>query len=64
MRVYIDAFFMRFDFFYSLTTTQTPNFGYIKWTPDVALTGSFLDIVFGQYVRRGMGEKTATKNAE
>ena len=37
--------------------TQTLTFGYIKWNPDVAFTGSFLDIVFGRYVRRGMDKK-------
>ena len=49
---------------YSLTSTQTPTIGCIKWTPDADLTGSFLDIVFGPYVRRGMGSKSATKNME
>ena len=51
-------------FSYSLTATWTLNFGCIKWTPDVAFTGSFIDIVFGQYFRQGMGKKTATKNVE
>ena len=39
-------------FCYSLTATRIPTFRYINWTPDVALTGSFLDIVFGQYQAR------------
>ena len=52
--VYIDVFFMKTYFCYYLTATQTPTFGYIKWTPDVSLTGSFIDIVFGQVFRRGM----------
>ena len=38
-------------FYHSLMYTQTLTPGYIKFTPDVAFTGSFLDIVFGQYVR-------------
>ena len=33
-------------FFYSLTATQNLTFVYIKWTPYVAFTGSFLDIVW------------------
>ena len=48
---------MTLHFFYSLTTTQIPNFGYIKWTPYVALTSSFLNTGFDQYVRQGMGRK-------
>ena len=51
-------------FSYYLTDNQTLNFGYIKWTPDVAFNGSFLDIVSGQYFRKGMGENIATENAE
>ena len=47
-----------------LTATRTLTSGYIKWNPDVAFTFSFLDIVFGQYVRWGMGENTDTKNVE
>ena len=46
---------------YSLTGIQNPTFGYIKWTPDVALTGSFLDVVFGQYLRQEMGQKMPPK---
>ena len=48
-------------FYYSLTAIQNLTFGYIKWTPDVALTGSFLDILFGRYFRQGMGEKLPPK---
>ena len=55
---------MTLHFFYSLTTTQIPNFGYIKWTPYVALTSSFLNTGFDQYVRQGMGRKNATKYVE
>ena len=44
--------------------TKNLTFGYIKWTPDVAFAVSFLDIMFGQYARQGMGKNTATKNAE
>ena len=43
-------------FFNSITTTWTLTFGYIKWNPDVAFTGSFPDIVFGQYFRQEMGK--------
>ena len=42
-------------------TTQTPTLGYIKCTPYVYFTSSFIDIVFGQYVRRGMKEKLPPK---
>ena len=51
-------------FSYSLTSTRTLTFGYKKWTPDVALIGYFLGVVFGQYFRQGMGKKTATKNTK
>ena len=44
-------------FSYYLTATQTLTFGNIKWTPDVAFTVSFIDIVFGRYFRQGMQEK-------
>ena len=64
IRVYIEVFLHDIIFSYSLTATQTLSFGYIKWTPYVAFTDSFLYIVFGQYARQGMGKKTATKNAE
>ena len=46
VRVYIDVF-NDIIFSYSFTATLTFNFGYIKWTPYVDFTGSFLDIVFG-----------------
>ena len=52
------------NIFLSLTATQTLTFGYIEWIPEIAFTGSYLDIVFGQYVRRSMGRKSATKTAE
>ena len=55
---------MTLYFCYSLTTTWNPTFGYIKWTPYVALTISLLNIVSGRYVRQGMGRKTDTKYAE
>ena len=61
--VYIDVFH-DIIFSYSLGLTQTLTFGHIKLTPDVSLAGSFLDIVFDKYVRKGMGKKTATKNTE
>ena len=64
IRVYIDAFFMTLYFYSSSTATRTLTFRYMKWTPDVNLTGSLLDIVVGQYVRQGMCLRTATKNAE
>ena len=48
-------------FSYYLTTTQTLACGDIKWTPDVSLYGSSLDIVFGQYFRQGMGKTISTK---
>ena len=41
-------------FSYYSTATRTIAFGCIKWTPYVAFTGSFLDIVFGQYFRQDM----------
>ena len=44
-------------FSHSLTATYTLNFGYIKWTPYAAFTGSFVDIVFGHYFRQEMGNK-------
>ena len=52
------------DFYFSwyLSVNQTLTFGYIKWAPDDAPTGSFLDVVFGLYVRRGMGEKLPPKS--
>ena len=49
---------MKFDFSSSLTTTQTLKFVYVTWTLDVAFTGNFFDIIFGQYVRHEMGKKT------
>ena len=55
MRVYIDVFH-DIIFYYSLTVTQTLTFGHIKWTLDDTLTCSFLDIVFGQYFRQGLGK--------
>ena len=42
---------------YYLTSTQTLTFGYIQSTPYVAFTGSFLDIVYCQHDKRGMGRK-------
>ena len=63
VRVYIDVFH-DIIFSYSLTDTRTLTFGYIKWTPDVAFTGSFLDIVFDQCFRQKNGPKIATKNSE
>ena len=51
-------------FYYHLTATQTLTFGYIKWNLYVAFNDSFLDIMFGQYVRRGMGKISTTKNTE
>ena len=64
IRVYIDAFFMTLYFCCYLIVTGTPIFGYIKWTPDVALTGSFLGIVFCRYGRREIGENNATQKSE
>ena len=61
---FTQKFFHDIIFSYYLTATRTLNFGYIKWTPDVAFTGSLLDIVFGQYFRQEMGKKTTTKTVE
>ena len=58
---YIDAFYITLYLFYSLTATRTPTFEYIKWTPDIDLTGSCFDIVFGKNFRRGMGKKMLPK---
>ena len=55
---------MKLYIFYSLTATQTLTFEYVKYTPDFSFTGSFLDIVSGQYIRLGMGEKNSTKNKQ
>ena len=63
VRVYIDVFIHDITFSDSLTTTRNLTFEYITWTLYVVFTGSFLDIVLGQYFRLGM-KKTATKNAE
>ena len=60
MRVYIDVF-NDIIFYDYLTTTQTLTFGHIKWTPYVALTGSFLDMIFHRYFRQGMGKKLPPK---
>ena len=46
---------------YSVTLTQTLTFGYVKGIPDVAFTGSFLDIVFGQYLRQEIEKKNPPK---
>ena len=54
-------FFVKFDFSSSLTATRTLKFGYKTWTPDVAFTGNFFDIVFGQYVRHEMEKKLPSK---
>ena len=48
-------------FSYSLTAIQILDFGYVKCTPDFAFIHSFLGIVFGQDVRRGMGKKLPKK---
>ena len=50
-------FFHDVIFSYSLTATQTLTFGYIKRTPYVDFTGTFLDIVLGQYFRQEMVKK-------
>ena len=64
IRFYIEIFLHDIIFYYSLAATQTLNFGYINWTPDFPFTVSFIDIIFGQYVRQGMGKKYAIKNVE
>ena len=56
VRVYINVLH-DITFSCSLTDIQNLTFGCIKCTPYVAFTGSFLDIVFCQHVRRGMGKK-------
>ena len=53
---------MELYFSYYLSVTQTLTFGYIQWAPDDALTGSFLDVVFGLYLRQGMSEKLPPKS--
>ena len=60
VRVYID-FFHDIIFYYSLTSTRTLTFGYIKLTPDVSFTGIFLDIVLGQNFRQEMGKNCHQK---
>ena len=57
----IQIFFHGIIFSYSSTATRTLTFGYIKCTPDVAFTVSFLDIVFGQYFRQEMGKNCLNK---
>ena len=59
MDVYHDIIFSHY-----LTSTRNLIFGCIKWTPDVTLTGGYLDIGFGNYFRRGIEGKTDTKNVE
>ena len=54
---FIYIYFHDIIFPFSLTATRALTFGYIKWTPDIAFTDSFLDIVFGQYLRKEMGKK-------
>ena len=61
VRVYIDVFH-KIIFSYYLTANRTLTFGYIKWTLDVDFTGSFLDIVFGQYFRQKMGKNCQHKS--
>ena len=63
VRFYIDIFH-DIVFSYSLTATRTLTFGYIKWNPDVAFTGSFFDIVFGQYFRQGLGKKMPKRGGD
>ena len=54
-------FFHEMIFSYSSTTMCTLTFEYMKWNPYVALTGSFLDIVFGQYFSQEMGKNCHQK---
>ena len=61
IRVYIDVFCMELLFYYYLNATLTLIFGYIKWTPEFVFTNIFLNIVFSQYVRQGMGKKLPPK---
>ena len=60
----IDAFSWHDSLSSYLTTTQSLNLGYIKWTPYVAFFGIFLDILFDKYFRGEVGEETAPKNVE
>ena len=60
VRVYLDIFH-DIILCYSLTTTWTLTFGYIKRTPYVDFTCSFLDIVFCQYSRQDTGKKLPQK---
>ena len=55
-------FFHDILFSYYLNLIRNLTFACIKWTPDVAFTGSFFDIVLDRYFRQEMGKKTATKN--
>ena len=48
----------------SLDSVFVVGLGNIKCTSDVVFVGSFLDVVLDQYVRGGMDEETAAKNAE
>ena len=59
--VNIDAF-LHYLLSSSLNTTQSLNTMYIPLTPNVCFSGILLDIVFDQYVSRGMGKGTAAKN--
>ena len=60
VRVYIYVFH-DIIFHYNLTVNRTLTIGYIKCTTSFSFTGSFLDIVFGQYVRQGMVGKLPPK---
>ena len=55
------AFFLTWYFIIFFYHHRSLKFGYIKCTVDVAFVGSFLDIVFDQYVRGGRAKKLPSK---
>ena len=60
IRVYIDVFH-DLIFSYYLTDTQTLTFGNIKWTPDVAPTVRFLNVVLPQSYKEGRSKQLPPK---
>ena len=61
--VHIDVFTWHYNFLLFNCHPNPHHWVYITWNPNDAFTGSFLDIVFCQYVKQEMG-KNATKNEE
>ena len=60
VRVYVYVFNDIILYYYS-TSARILTFGYINWTPDVALIRSFFNVVFGRYFRQVMREKLPPK---